>query len=94
MGIGAAYSGLIDLLGRHGKESLTVTPNVRFVSNMRFFTESCTDDSSPIRCVISFVAENALQSVKRPADDYIGNWYHQVSHNERKCSSLELMLLT
>ena len=93
MGIGAAYSGLIDLLGRHGRESLTITPNVWFVSN-EIFTESCTDDSSPIRCVISFVAENALQSVKRPADDYIGNWYHQVSHDERRYHSLELMLLT
>ena len=39
MGIGAAYSGLIDLLGRHGKESLTVTPNVPVVSNMRFYRE-------------------------------------------------------
>ncbi|OCK79599.1 hypothetical protein K432DRAFT_63137 [Lepidopterella palustris CBS 459.81] len=58
MGVGAAYSGLIELLSRH---------------------ESCTDESSPIRSVISFVAENPLQSVKRPADDYIGNWYHQHS---------------
>ena len=28
--------------------------------------------------IVSFVAENSLQSVRRPADDYISQWYYEV----------------
>jgi histone deacetylase 6 len=58
LGIGAAYIGLVDLLGRY---------------------EACTDEDSIVQGLIGFVADNAIQSIKRPTDDHIGTWYYQVS---------------
>ena len=41
-----------------------------------YWTESCVDR---VTFIVSFVAENSLQSVRRPADDYISQWYYEVS---------------
>ena len=40
--------------------------------------ESTTDDSSKVELIIGFVADSAIQSIKRPTDDDIGLWYYHV----------------
>ncbi|KAF2129034.1 hypothetical protein P153DRAFT_357507 [Dothidotthia symphoricarpi CBS 119687] len=41
--------------------------------------ENCTEPDSPIACLIGFVAETAIQSIKRPTDDTIASWYFERS---------------
>ncbi|CAI6329932.1 unnamed protein product [Periconia digitata] len=38
--------------------------------------ENCTDDESVVECLIGFLSDTTLQSIKRPTDDNIGNWYY------------------
>lgn len=38
--------------------------------------ESTTESSSPVQCLIGFVAGTTIQSVKRATDDNISYWYH------------------
>ncbi|PSN68434.1 putative histone deacetylase [Corynespora cassiicola Philippines] len=38
--------------------------------------ENCTDPNSPVECLIGFVGDNALHTIKRATDDNIGNWYY------------------
>jgi histone deacetylase 6 len=44
-----------------------------------FTLDACTEPESPIECLIGFVADCSINSIKRPADDDIGSWYHRVS---------------
>ncbi|KAF1833144.1 hypothetical protein BDW02DRAFT_589899 [Decorospora gaudefroyi] len=37
--------------------------------------ENCTDSDSPVECLIGFVAETTIQSIKRATDDTIAAWY-------------------
>ncbi|KAJ4990594.1 histone deacetylase [Stagonosporopsis vannaccii] len=39
-------------------------------------TESTTEEGSRVDFIIGFVADSAIQSIKRPTDDDIGQWYH------------------
>ncbi|KAF2180195.1 putative histone deacetylase [Zopfia rhizophila CBS 207.26] len=41
--------------------------------------ESCTEPDSPIECLIGFVSETSIQSIKRATDDNIAMWYHEHS---------------
>lgn len=43
------------------------------------FTENCTDPDSPVECLIGFVGETTIQSIKRATDDTISSWYYSVS---------------
>ncbi|KAH3955578.1 hypothetical protein HBH64_124100 [Parastagonospora nodorum] len=38
--------------------------------------ENCTEPDSVVECLIGFVAETTIQSIKRPTDDTIALWYH------------------
>lgn len=74
MGVGAAYMGLVDLLGNYG---IILSLSMRHVTNGEL-VESCTDDDSIVQGLIGFVSENSIQSIKRPTDDNISSWYHRV----------------
>jgi histone deacetylase 6 len=75
MGVGDAYLGLVDLLSHNGKfESTTFS-----FPGAESFLENCTDSDSPVECLIGFVAETTIQSIKRATDDTISSWYHSVS---------------
>jgi len=52
------------------------------ISLIGSFVEACTEPESPIECLIGFVADCSINSIKRPADDDIGSWYHGVSRRE------------
>ncbi|PZC92245.1 AcuC, Deacetylase, histone deacetylase and acetoin utilization protein [Pyrenophora tritici-repentis] len=41
--------------------------------------ENCTDPGSRVECLIGFVAETTIQSIKRAADDFISTWYYEHS---------------
>ena len=41
--------------------------------------ETTTEEGSRIELLIGFVADSAIQSVKRPTDDDVGTWYYHVS---------------
>lgn len=41
--------------------------------------ENCTDPDSPVECLIGFVAETTIQSIKRATDDTISSWYYSHS---------------
>ncbi|KAH7089892.1 putative histone deacetylase [Paraphoma chrysanthemicola] len=41
--------------------------------------ENCTDHDSVVECLIGFVAETTIQSIKRTTDDTIADWYHRHS---------------
>jgi hypothetical protein len=41
--------------------------------------ENCTDPDSPVECLIGFVGETTIQSIKRATDDTISSWYYSVS---------------
>ncbi|KAF1970095.1 hypothetical protein BU23DRAFT_214609 [Bimuria novae-zelandiae CBS 107.79] len=55
MGIGSAYTGLVELLSKN---------------------EACTGDNSVVECLIGFVANTSIQSVKRATDDRVADWYY------------------
>lgn len=42
--------------------------------------ENCTEPDSVVECLIGFVAETTIQSIKRPTDDTIAHWYYAVRH--------------
>jgi hypothetical protein len=42
--------------------------------------EQCTEPDSIVECLIGFVAETTLQSIRRATDDTIAHWYYAVSH--------------
>jgi hypothetical protein len=44
-----------------------------------YSAEQCTEFDSIVECLIGFVAETTIQSIKRATDDTIANWYHAVS---------------
>lgn len=75
MGVGDAYLGLVDLLSQNGK----LPPIVLRLEALNVL-ENCTDPDSPVECLIGFVAESTIQSVKRATDDTIASWYHSVSN--------------
>lgn len=78
MGIGDAYHGLVDLLSRNGERSS------RRRDRLLTPPESTTEEGSKIELVIGFAADSTLQSIRRPTDDDIANWYYmvrQVVHN-------------
>jgi hypothetical protein len=77
MGIGDAYIGLVDFLSNYGK--LTYRDEQR--TKLMISSEDCTDPDSVVECLIGFVAETTIQSIKRPTDDTIAHWYHAVSLN-------------
>ena len=77
MGIGDAYLGLVDLLSHNGKMCPGATPSVSRKSLT--LQENCTDSGSRVECLIGFVAETTIQSIKRAADDFISTWYFEVS---------------
>ncbi|KAJ4289743.1 Histone deacetylase hda1 [Kalmusia sp. IMI 367209] len=56
MGIGSAYTGLVDLLGNN---------------------EACTDNDSIVECLVGFVADTSVQSIKRAYGDDIADWYYK-----------------
>ncbi|KAF2118870.1 hypothetical protein BDV96DRAFT_596684 [Lophiotrema nucula] len=58
MGVGAAYLGLVELLGNN---------------------ENTTAEDSPVECLIGFVSQTSIQSVKRATDDNISSWYYDHS---------------
>jgi histone deacetylase 6 len=74
MGIGDAYLGLVDLLSNHGK-SLEAFQG----TNLTEHTENTTEIDGVVECLIAFVAETTIQSIKRATDDSIAEWYHAVS---------------
>ncbi|KAI4693834.1 uncharacterized protein J4E84_002410 [Alternaria hordeiaustralica] len=41
--------------------------------------ENCTDPDSPVECLIGFVGETTIQSIKRATDDTISSWYYSHS---------------
>ena len=41
--------------------------------------ENCTERGGVVECLIGFVAETMLQSIKRATDDQIAQWYYNVS---------------
>jgi hypothetical protein len=73
MGVGDAYLGLVDLLSHNGK--YLSTPH-RTPTNNR--PENCTDPDSIVECLIGFVADTTIQSIKRATDDTISDWYYAV----------------
>jgi histone deacetylase 6 len=73
MGVGDAYLGLVDLLSNNG-EHLIILPTKPFTN----ISENCTDPDSVVECLIGFVAESTIQSIKRATDDTIANWYYAV----------------
>ena len=75
MGFGAAYLGLVDLLSNFG----TVSPRYSTIPLLiAIFVENCTEPESVIQCLIGFVSETSIQSIKRATDDNIASWYHAV----------------
>lgn len=88
MGIGDAYIGLVDFLSNYGK--LTYKHEQR--TKLMISSEDCTDPDSVVECLIGFVAETTIQSIKRPTDDTIAHWYHAVSHTKSKLAILTLTL--
>jgi histone deacetylase 6 len=74
MGIGDAYLGLVDLLSNYGKLNTQI-----YVAKAHKLPEQCTEPDSIVECLIGFVAETTLQSIKRATDDTIAHWYHAVS---------------
>lgn len=55
-----------------------VTVSDPYCVNVLTGLETTTDADSSIELLIGFVAESNIQSVKRPTDDDVGNWYHRV----------------
>jgi histone deacetylase 6 len=49
-------------------------------ANLTILSDNCTEQDSIVECLIAFVAETALQSIRRATDDTIAHWYHAVSH--------------
>jgi hypothetical protein len=43
------------------------------------YAENCTERGGVVECLIGFVAETMLQSIKRATDDQIAQWYYDVS---------------
>ncbi|KAL6708309.1 Histone deacetylase hda1 [Coniothyrium glycines] len=41
--------------------------------------ENCTDEDGIVECLIGFVADSTIQSIKRATDDNISSWYHDHS---------------
>jgi hypothetical protein len=52
------------------------------MQSLTHLTENCTDPDSVIACLIGFVAETTIQSIKRTTDDTIAAWYYAVSTPE------------
>ena len=76
MGIGAAYSGLVWLLGNEGKKQ------PYFIEGSLDINIICSERCQErVTSVISFVAEQALIGIQRPADDSASLWYFNVSDN-------------
>jgi histone deacetylase 6 len=75
MGIGDAYIGLVDLLSNYGKHMRSQSRNDAYHA-----IENCTEPDSVVECLIGFVAETTIQSIKRPTDDTIAIWYYAVSY--------------
>ncbi len=44
------------------------------------YAENTTEMESPVECLIGFVAETTILSIKRATDDTIPAWYHAVSN--------------
>jgi histone deacetylase 6 len=88
MGIGDAYIGLVDFLSNYGK--LTYKDKQR--TKLTISSEDCTDPESVVECLIGFVAETTIQSIKRPTDDTIAHWYHAVSYAQTRLADFTLTL--
>ena len=43
-------------------------------------SERCTGDNSVVECLIGFVADTSIQSIKRATDDNVADWYYSVSY--------------
>jgi hypothetical protein len=54
-------------------------PGVEHRLELTCTIENCTEPDSVVECLIGFVAETTIQSIKRPTDDTIALWYHAVS---------------
>lgn len=51
--------------------------SLQLMSNSRI--EACTDDDTIVECLIAFVADNSVLSIKRLNDDGdVADWYHKV----------------
>jgi histone deacetylase 6 len=74
MGIGDAYVGLVDLLGKNGKHAPKKEKTLLTVD-----IDNCTDPDNGVECLIGFAAETNIESIKRPTDDTIAHWYYAVS---------------
>jgi len=77
MGIGDGYLGLVDLLSHHGMHHAPVIPLGR--RDNTDCAENITEHDSSVECLVGFVAETTIQSVRRHADDSIQSWYYDVS---------------
>ena len=55
-------------------------------------SETTTTEGSRIELIIGFVADSALQPVKRPTDDDVGLWYYHVCLPQF-CSQLGRLLI-
>ena len=40
--------------------------------------ERCTGENSVVECLIGFVADTSIQSIKRATDDNVADWYYSV----------------
>jgi hypothetical protein len=86
MGIGDAYIGLVDFLSNYGK----FTYKDEQIMKLTISSEDCTDPDSVIECLIGFVAETTIQSIKRPTDDTIAHWYHAVNYTPHRLTECRL----
>ncbi|KAH7025471.1 histone deacetylase [Macrophomina phaseolina] len=75
IGVGAAYSGILDLMGENGKYTRSLLWALDETNKSA--SDDCTKETDHI---FAFVGENSLQSIKKLTDDYIGHWYYDSSH--------------
>ncbi|KAK7564298.1 hypothetical protein JOL62DRAFT_507955 [Phyllosticta paracitricarpa] len=72
MGVGAPYSGILDLLGEKGMDGF----GCKLLCSSSLSAEECQEETDH---VFAFVGDQTLPSIKRPTDDYIPSWYHSHS---------------
>lgn len=73
MGVGAAYFGLVSMLGANGNKL-----SLRSKRLLIKILENCTELDTGIQHLIGFVSRTSIHSIKRSHDDAIADWFYEV----------------
>lgn len=63
---------------------MSITIALKRLNTITDLADTCTEPDSPVVCLLGFVAETMLQSIKRTTDDMISTWYYAVSRDEHQ----------